>query len=336
MRIPALPLLVAAYATLLFNASAERIQVNGIAAKANGEIITQNELMIRLAPDQSVLMARFPPRGSKKERGPQYRALLKARHDEILDDLIDNTIIFSMYKDRIEAIPDHVVEDEIEKLIGRAYAGDRQLFNKYLKATDLTYHQFKQQQRKEILVSVIKSQQFGDPPPPTEKEMRAEYAKWAKKNRDRSKDVATYEKIYLLTRDAFNPSVTREAQLNLAEDLVKQLKNGASFSELAKKHSRDSMAAEGGLWKDVPRTDLNPDFGMLLFDFETPEKIVGPIEYGPGLTIFRVVNRKYGPAEPYSKVKDRMKKIVNDQKKNAKFQAWMKKQRARVPVQKMR
>lgn len=336
MRFQALLSLLAAIASLLSLSSAERIQVNGIAAKANGEVITMNELMIRLAPSQSVLMARFPPRGENNDRGPQYRAQLKLRHDQILDDLIDNTIIYAMYKDRLNAIPDHVVEDEIEKLIRRAYAGDQELFKKYLKATNLTYYQFKQQQKKEILVSVIKNQQFGDPPPPTETEMKAEYLRWSKSNRDRQKDVATYEKIYLLKRDLIDPAVTRESQLNLAEALVKELKDGANFAALAKKHSRDSMALEGGLWRDVPRTDLNPEFGFMVFDFESDEPHIGPIEDRNGFTIFRIVSRKFGPAEPYTKVKERMKKIINDQKKNAKFETWMKKQRDKVPVQKMK
>lgn len=336
MRFPALLSSVAAIAALFSPVSAKRLQVNGFAAKANGEIITQNELMIRLAPDQSLLMARFPPRGENQDRGPRYRELLNARREIVLNQLIDNAIIYSLYKDRVNLITDQVVEDEIEKLIRIKYAGDRSLFKKYLKATDLSYHQFKEQQRKEILVSVIKGQQFGDPPPPSEAEMRNVYKKWALQNRDRQKDVATYEKIYLLTQDRFNPSVSRESQLKLAEEIVQQLRSGADFAELAKKHSRDSMAAEGGLWKDVPRTDLNPDFGALLFDFESNEKVIGPIEYGPGLTIFRVVSRKYGPASPYSEVKDLMKRIVNNEKKNSKFEAWMKKQRAKVPIQRIR
>lgn len=335
MRFPALTSLVVIATAVLTPAFAKRIQVNGIAAKANGEVITKNEVLIKLAPIQSALMARYPPRGENNDRGPQYSQILKIQHDQILNDLIDNTIIYSMYKDRLNAIPDHVVETSIENFIRRAYAGDRALFKKYLKATNLSYHQFKEQQRKEILVSIVNSQQATDPPPPTEAEMKKEYRRWAIQNRDKKKDVATYEKIYLLTRDAYDSSVTREGQLQLAEDLVNQLKNGASFSELAKKHSRDSMAAEGGLWKDVPRTDLNPDFANLMFDFEVPGKVVGPIEYGPGITIFRITNRKLGPAKPYSQVKDIMKKNVNDEKKNEKIDTWMRKQRAKVPIQKM-
>ena len=195
MRFTYLFSLLLAAAALVFPASAERMQVNGIAAKANGEIVTMNELMIKLAPMQSVLMARSP------RRGPAYEAQLKELRDNLLDELIDRTIIYAEFKDRIKAIPDHIVEGEIQKIIRNAYAGDDQLFRKYLKATDLTYAQFKEQQRKEILVSVIKSQQFGDPPPPNNAELKTVYHDWARNNRDRSKDIGTYQKIYLLKQD---------------------------------------------------------------------------------------------------------------------------------------
>jgi len=308
--------------------SSGAVRVNGIAAKANGEIVTMNELMIKLAPMQSILMAQSP------RRGPAYEKTLGEMRDKLLDELIDRTIIYSEFKDRINAIPDHIVEEEIEKIIQKVYAGDRKLFREYLKATNLSYAQFKDQQRKEILVTIIKSQQFGDPPPATDAELRKEYRDWARANRDRTKDVGSYRKIYISKRDRFDISVTPESQLKLAEDLVKKLKNGADFATLAKEHSKDSKASEGGLWKDVPRTDLNMEFGYLVFETEGSE-VLGPFEDQRGFTIFKVIDRKYGPAKPLASVKKEMQKRVSNKKKNARFQAWMKKLRDRVPIKKM-
>ncbi|MDB4354074.1 peptidylprolyl isomerase [Akkermansiaceae bacterium] len=325
MRFLATLSLLAAAATGI---SYSAIKVNGIAAKANGEIVTMNELMIKLAPMQSVLMAESP------RRGPAYEQTLGKLRNQILDELIDRTIIYSEYKDRINAIPDHVVEEEIEKIIRNVYTGNRKEFRDYLKATNLTYEQFKEQQRKEILVSVIKSQQFGDPPPPTNAELLAEYKDWAIANRDREKDVGSYRKIYISKRDRLDLTVTPEQQLSLAEDLVKKLKSGADFAKLAKEHSKDSKSSEGGLWENVPRTDLNREFGFLVFETKGAE-VMGPFEDQRGFTIFKVISRKYGPAEPFAKVKDKMKTRVNNKKKNAKFEAWMKKLRDRVPVEKL-
>ena len=298
--------------------------VNGIAAKVNGEIITLNELMIKVAPMQSVLMSQNP------RRGPNYDRQVKKLRDQMLDELIDRTVIYSMHKQNLQSLPDHAVEEEIEKIIRNVYAGDRSRFKAYLKATNLTRAQFKEQQRKELLVSIIRAQHFGEVLPPTEKEMRIEYASWAKANRDRQKDVGTYKRIYILKTEGD----LEKKRLQLAEDLVKQLKAGADFAELAKEHSGDSRASKGGLWENTPRTDLQHEFGFAIFETQTKE-IMGPLEDQYGYNIIQIVERKLGPSKPLSQVRDLIKNRVEGQKKRLNFEKWMKKLRARVPVEKM-
>ena len=50
--------------------------------------------------------------------------------------------------------------------------------------------------------------------------------------------------------DLENPLSTPETQLSLAEDLAVKIRGGADFTELAKEHSADAYAAEGGLQED--------------------------------------------------------------------------------------
>ena len=300
------------------------IRVNGIAAKANGEIITMNELMIKVAPLQSILMSRFP------RRGPAYEAQLKELRDGILDDLVDRAIIFSEFKDRLQALPDHEVESEVERIIQNVYSGDEKLFRDYLKATNLTRAEFKEQQRKELLVQIIRSQHFGDVPPPKEAELRKEYQLWAIANRDRTKDVATYQRIYLPKAEGGGA----EAQLKVAEELGEDLKAGGDFAAAAKKYSRDSHAQDGGLWEDVPRTDLNHEFGFILFESEG-NGVIGPFEDPYGFNIIQVVKREFGPSKPFAEVRDDMKKRVESEKKKANFEEWMKKMRSRAIIQKL-
>ncbi len=301
---------------------ANPIRVNGIAAKVNGDVITMNELMIKLAPVQSTLMAQYP------RRGATYEMILKKQRDELLDELIDRTIIYTEYKDRITNIPDQAVEEDIQNYINRVYAGDDALFRKYLQATNLTRDQFKEQQRKELLVQIVRSQQFPDLAPPTEAELKKEYGEWKIKNRDRKKDVGSYLKIYL------RKGIDKEASLQKAEHIVAELKAGGNFAALAKEYSTDSRASDGGLWKDVPRTDLNHEFGFIVFDIPG-EEITGPLEDQFGFTILKVVERKLGPAEPLSKVREKIKSLVNARKKKASFDIWMKKLRNRTPVEKL-
>lgn len=303
------------------------IRVDGIAAKAHGEVITMSELNIKLGPIQSVLMSQFP------RKGPAYKNQLEQVRSQMLDELIDRAIIYGQYKDRISAIPDHLVDEEVEKIIRNVYAGNEKLFNAYLKATGLTRAKFKEQQRKEILVSMVKSQHYGDLPPATQKELEKEYADWKVANRDREKDVATFYKIYIPKQDISDPTITPEQQLELAENIAKKLKAGEDFEALAKENSVDAQAEEGGLWKDVPRTDLIHEFGFVVFE-TIGNEVMGPLEDKNGFTIVKVVSRKLGPAEPLSKVRDTIEKRVNDRKKKAEFDKWMDKVRKNKMVRK--
>ena len=119
----------------------------------------------------------------------------------------------------------------------------------------------------------------------------------------------------------------------MAEGLVEKLKAGSDFSATAKEYSKDSKSEEGGLWENVPRTDLNREFGFLVFETKGSE-VMGPFEDQRGFTIFEVINRKLGPAESFIEAMNKMKTRVNNKKKNEKFKAWMKKLRDRVPVKK--
>lgn len=298
--------------------------VNKIAAKVNGDVITLNELMIKVAPSQSVLMSRYPRRGATFQRQLEE---LKAG---ILDELIDRAIIFTEFKDRVRSFPDYQIENEVKRVVQNVYNGDEQLFKKYLKATNLTRDQFKEQQRKELLVQIVRAQQFGDVAVPKENELREEYDRWSITNRDRAKDLGTYRRIYLHKSRGGGPF----SQLKLAEDIVKKLKNGEDFNDLAKRYSNGSHAEQGGVWKDIPRTDLAMEFGTLLFETSGSE-IMGPLEDQIGFNIVQVMERKLGPAKAFTEVREEIQRRVISDKKKSNYQKWMKKMRARAVIKKM-
>ena len=298
--------------------------VNKIAAKVNGDVITLNELMIKVAPSQSVLMSRYPRRGATFQRQLEE---LKAG---ILDELIDRAIIFTEFKDRVRSFPDYQIENEVKRVIQNVYNGDEQLFKKYLKATNLTRDQFKEQQRKELLVQIVRAQQFGDVAVPKEDELREEYGRWSITNRDRAKDLGTYRRIYLHKSRGGGPF----SQLKLAEDIVKKLKNGEDFNDLAKRYSNGSHAEQGGVWKDIPRTDLAMEFGTLLFETSGSE-IMGPLEDQIGFNIVQVMERQLGPAKAFTEVREEIQRRVISNKKKSNYQKWMKKMRARAVIKKM-
>ena len=112
------------------------IEVNGIAAKVNGKVITKNEISFMLAPVYSQLVSQFPRRGSEFERQ------VKQARDNIVQELVDRQIIRSEFaliqKEKGAGIKDQIVDEEVKRQIRELFNGDEAKFQIELKRSHLT------------------------------------------------------------------------------------------------------------------------------------------------------------------------------------------------------
>lgn len=309
----------AIFLVLLSSSSlAREFEITSIAAKVNGHAITKKEVESLLAPRREMLQTMYP------RRGEIYQRRLKEFRDRILEQLINNELLLSEVEGKAN-IPNHIVEQEVARIIREEYNGKEEEFNQFLRENGLTRRSFREQQREQILVQAYRSQQFTDIPPPTDAEIRAKYNERKTAMRDRTKDAIDFRKIFLVARDQLDPNVTPESQLALAEKIMLELKGGADFAELAKKHSNGAFASEGGLWEDSKRTDFSLAFGDALFEESQEGDLVGPLTDPAGFTIVKILDIKYGPSPPLSKkdVRERMKKEVNIEKRTEKYNKWI-------------
>ena len=301
------------------------VEVNGIAAKVNGRVITKNQVSFMLAPLYAQLATKYP------RRGPKFEQDMKKAKDEILKELIDRQIILDEFKQIGAEIKPHVVDEEIDRQMHELYAGDEAKFREELKRSRLTMEGYREMTREKLVVQAMRAQQFNDAPPPLPDEVRAEYNKVKNTMRDTSKDVITFRKIFIPASDPNNPLATPDSQLELAEKIAKQLESGEDFAELAKKFSKDAYAEDGGLQEDVPRTDLAPEFAAILFD--TPEgSIAGPLLDPAGFTIIKPVDIQYGPAPPLGEVRKLIEESVRKQKSAEQYDRWIESRRKRAMI----
>lgn len=306
------------FLALFSSLSAKEFQITAIAAKVNGHAITKKEVETLIAPRREVLQALYP-RG-----GELYQLRLKEFQDQVLEQLINNELLLTEVQGRVN-IPDHVVEQEIARIIRENYDGKEEDFNTFLRENGLTRRSFREQQREQILVQAYRSQQFSGIAPPTDYEIKAKYEERKRLLRDRTKDVIDFAKIFLVSSDRLDPNITPESQLALAEKILLELKGGADIKELAKKHSNGAFADQGGLWEDTKRTDLSRAFGDALFDESEVGDLVGPLKDPAGYTIVKILNIDYGPSPPLSnkEVRERMKREVNIEKRAEKYEKWI-------------
>lgn len=302
--------------------------ITSIAAKVNGHAITIQEVDSLLAPRREVLKTLYPRQDSV------YEGRLAEERSKILEQLINNELLLTEVEGKA-SIPDHIVDKEIERIIRDNYDGKQDEFEEFLRDTNLTRRSFREQQREQILVQAYRSQQFSDIAPPTEAEIQEQYNESKLNLRDRVKDKIVFRKIFLVARDRYDPNVTPESQLALAEKLALELKGGADFETLAKEHSNGAFASEGGLWPETPRIDLSRGFGDALFEESKVGDLVGPLKDPAGFTIVKILEIDYGPTPPLSdkEIYKRMKNQVNIKKRSEKYEKWINSLKAHAMIE---
>jgi parvulin-like peptidyl-prolyl isomerase len=302
------------------------IEVNGIAAKVNGRVITKNQVSFMLAPIFAQLATQFP------RRGPQFEAKFKETRTGIINELIDRQIILDEFKQLGASIRPNLIDEEIKRQIRELYNGDELKFREELKRSRLTMEGYREMTREKMVVQAMRAQQFSDAPPPLPNEIEKEYGEIRASLRDVSKDVITFQKIFIPASDAQNPLATLETQLALCEDVAKQLSEGKDFTELAKSYSKDAFAETGGLQEKVPRIDLSPEFAAIIFDAPVG-KVAGPLLDPQGFTLVKPIKIDLGPSPPLDdKIRELVEQRVSKKKTSAQYERWIESKRKRAII----
>ncbi len=300
-------------------------EVNGIAAKVNGRVITKNEVWFMLSPVLRQLTAEYP------RRGKEFAKKVEAAKGDILQELIDRQIILDEFKQIGASINPNAVDEEIKNTINNLYDGSKEKFNQELISSRLTMEGYRRMTQEKMIVSAMRQQQFSDAPPPLPNEISNEYNSVKNDLRDTSLDVISYQKIYIPAVNPTDPTSTRDSQLQLAELIVKELKNGGDFTQLAKDQSKGPFASEGGIYNDTPRGDLSAEFASAIFKAEEGD-IIGPLVDRSGFTIVKPLEIKRGPVPALSKVREIIEARVRKKKTSAQYERWIENRRKRAMV----
>jgi peptidyl-prolyl cis-trans isomerase SurA len=195
----------------------------------------------------------------------------------------------------------------------------------------MTMEGFRQMTQEKMIVQSMRSQQFTDAPPPLPAEVRAEYNAIRNDLRDKSQDKIDFQKIFIPANDPQNLAATPESQLEFTEELAKQLRDGADFGEIARTHSRDAFASEGGVQLEVSRLDLAPEFASIIIDAPVG-KVIGPLLDPAGFTIVQTLKLHPGPVPAFESVREQVEERVRRKKTSAQYERWIESRRQRAMI----
>src|SRR2546430_232071 len=215
-----LPICCAAFAQ-------EPIEVDGIAAIVNGNVITISQVRALSAPREKQLRTQFT--------GHELEKQLKATRELALKDLIDRQLVIEAFKKENYQIPDHFVEERMHEIIRENFGGDRNTFIKTLEAQSFTVGEFKKMESEKMIVQAMRSKNV-------KLNVVASPAKVDEYYKAHRNDYTSKEQIKL--RMIMIPSHASDgnaaAQKAMAEEIHTKLVNGAEFDRMAQIYSEDS------------------------------------------------------------------------------------------------
>ncbi|HEV8413341.1 MAG TPA: peptidyl-prolyl cis-trans isomerase [Bryobacteraceae bacterium] len=124
---------------------------------------------------------------------------------------------------------------------------------------------------------------------------------------------------HILLKTAGKSDAEKKALQAKAEDLVKQLKNGADFAELAKKYSEDGSKDQGGDLGWFTHGQMVAEFDNAAFALK-PKEISGVVTSQFGYHIIQTLEKDPAKLKPFEEVKDELAKEVRAQAVTEKMQ----------------
>jgi peptidyl-prolyl cis-trans isomerase SurA len=269
---------------------------NGIAAIAEGEIITVEELRRELEP--------IIPRLRVEARNAQeFSKRIDELSKEVLQNMIDRIIIVKAAEEKGLLLPESYIDQEYDEVIDRDFAGDRGRFLEYLRARGETARDFRRNIYKRVVVNAMRAETRRSQSEISPERIEEFYVK---------NKVRFYQEEALHLRQVILTQMANEGLVPLrqtAKKVIHELDSGANFGDIARKYSQDEMSRKGGDWGWIERKDIRKELSDIAFGLE-PTQYSQPIEIGGTIFILFAEDKREEMIQPVAQVRDIIENVL--------------------------
>ena len=269
---------------------------NGIAAIAEGQIITIEELRRELEP--------IIPRLRVESRNAQeFSKRIDELSKEVLQNMIDRIIIVKSAEEKGLLLPKSYIDQEYDEVINRDFGGDRGRFLEYLRARGETARDFRQKIYKRVVVSAMRAETRRSQSEISPERIEEFYVK---------NKLRFYQKEALHLRQIILTPMANEGLVPLrqtAKKVIKELDNGANFGDTARKYSQDEMSRKGGDWGWIERKDIREELSDIAFGLER-NQYSQAIEMEGTIFILYAEDKRKEMIQPVAQVRDIIENVL--------------------------
>ncbi|HEU4368657.1 MAG TPA: peptidylprolyl isomerase [Methylomirabilota bacterium] len=285
-----------------------------IIAIVNNDAITLAELQ------ESIVSYRAENPGRRS--GPSDEEL----RQDFLNRLIDNRLQLQEAEREKITVDDLELNEEFVERIKRYGVKTEEEFEKLVRGQGVTVESIKKRLRDGLKVSKLIRRRVTLRVSVTEAEISA----YLEENRSKLETGLSFHARHILVTPESASDTGWEAARIKAEMLRSQLQDGADFVELARQHSRDATAKDGGDLGVLKRGELAPDVEAELLGL-VPGQASRPVRSPLGYHVFQLESKETleGPG-----IRQQIRDILFRQQFDNRLEAWLKeiKQRAIIEV----
>lgn len=286
-----------------------------VVAKVNGEDIKKVELELAIRTLEERNRASVPP----DQRDTVYR--------QVLDRIVGFKLLVQEAKSRKTPPPPWEVDGKVDEL-KRQFPSEEQ-FQAMLKARGVTFEQLRAETADSVAVNTMLQTELG----PKVKVNEADVKKFYDENKARFRQEDSVHASHILIRvDEKADLATKQKAKAQAEDILKQIKKGAAFADMAKKFSQDpGSAPNGGDLGFFTKGQMVPQFENAAFALQVGQTSA-VVESPFGYHIIKVQETKPGRDLNYEEVKLQIGDYLKQQAQEKEAQAFIETLKAKGKV----
>ncbi|MEC8405210.1 MAG: peptidylprolyl isomerase [Verrucomicrobiota bacterium] len=269
---------------------------NGIAAIAEGQIITLEELRGELEPI-------IPRIRLEAKSESDFNQLIDKLSRDVLQNMIDRIVILKAAEDKGLMIPESYIDQEYNETIARDFGGDRSKFLEYLKQKGETPREFRKEIYRRVAVNAMRQENRKSQSEISPERIEDFYVK---------NKLRFYQEEALHLRQIILTPLADEGLAPLrqtANQVIKELQDGANFGDLARKYSQDNMSRRGGDWGWIKRSDIREELSAIAFKLD-PGQYSDPVELGGTIFVLYCEAKREEMIQPVSQVRDAIEEVL--------------------------
>lgn len=280
--------------------------VDGISAIVYDKVITIGEVKESAAPAVEVLQQEYADQPQVFDE--KYNATL----NDTLETLIENQLILHQFQTKYKPLPDSLVDQWVEDRI-KAQFGDRITCIRTLQAEGITFEKFRDDIRNKTIVEQLWQQKLSE-----DKIVISPYKiETYYESHQNDFKVGDQVKLRMIVINKSSPDDTAARQR--ADEILAELKKGASFPDLASRYSQDPEQ-KGNDWIEISvlRKELADAATRL-----KPGEISDVIETSGECYILQLEGKQAAHVKPLNDVRSSIETTLRAEAQKEEKQRWI-------------